>query len=535
MQISEANNDLLNVVTSQNTQKTDTSLQERKFVDLLSMAQSLLEIKTEEVSRVKGNQEALANKLSDIKVKEQLKPEKQFVQSKETGKNTGQNKSAGKKDKVETNSAETSEKVIKECQSQKKDKDNQVVQGGQTEGEVQENIVAVGEENILETAENAVLPSIVIPLFVNEEEIPSLQINQEEVLVEQVTDTSSLNNEQAIYIDASNNNNAEYLPKVENTVGENIETNITEDKRQDFELSEKGNLLHSDSNKINNANVEIVEKEVVLEQEEKISSMLPEGKKIEIKVNVENDQISEKAKPEIIKMELPEKEDESVLLSQESNIKDQNAVLEPMQVSENIVAMPTALPIEQENISIISQNLAKPITMEKAEGVLPSQVATVMAVEKKATNNPTEIGSFKEVYNKGLTKDVAEQIKINITQSAIKNVDKIEIQLKPESLGQLEIKLHISKDGRLQVHIIASNAETMEILQKDTEILKEAFNNAGYQTEDESFNFSYRGEEQNNNEKEKLREFIGEVLAQDVADEIAANDYISTDGVNIRV
>ena len=72
-------------------------------------------------------------------------------------------------------------------------------------------------------------------------------------------------------------------------------------------------------------------------------------------------------------------------------------------------------------------------------------------------------------------------------------------------------------------------------MQKDLGILKEAFDNAGYQTEDGSFSFSYRGEEQNNNEREQLRTFIGEVISRDVAEELAANDYIGADGVNIRV
>ena len=136
-----------------------------------------------------------------------------------------------------------------------------------------------------------------------------------------------------------------------------------------------------------------------------------------------------------------------------------------------------------------------------------------------------------------MTRDIAEQIKVNITQSAIKGVDKVEIKLNPADLGQLEIKMQIGKDGRLQAHIIASNAETLDLLQKDLSNLKDAFNNAGYQTDDGSFSFSYRGEEQNNNnEREQLRNFIGEVIAQDIAEELAANnDYVSVDGVNIRV
>ena len=85
--------------------------------------------------------------------------------------------------------------------------------------------------------------------------------------------------------------------------------------------------------------------------------------------------------------------------------------------------------------------------------------------------------SFRDVY-KGMGREVVNQIKVNITKSAVKGVDKIEIQLKPEDLGHIEIKMQISKDGKLQAHIISSRAETMDMLQKEMPSLEKAFNDA---------------------------------------------------------
>ena len=47
--------------------------------------------------------------------------------------------------------------------------------------------------------------------------------------------------------------------------------------------------------------------------------------------------------------------------------------------------------------------------------------------------------SFRDVY-KGMSREVVEQVKVNITKSAVKGIDKIDISLKPEDLGHIEIK-----------------------------------------------------------------------------------------------
>ena len=73
----------------------------------------------------------------------------------------------------------------------------------------------------------------------------------------------------------------------------------------------------------------------------------------------------------------------------------------------------------------------------------------------KIAANDAQNTSFKDVY-KGMSKEVIDQVKVNITKSAVKGVDKVEIQLKPEDLGHIEVKMQIGKDGKLQAHIIAS-------------------------------------------------------------------------------
>ena len=141
---------------------------------------------------------------------------------------------------------------------------------------------------------------------------------------------------------------------------------------------------------------------------------------------------------------------------------------------------------------------------------------------------------------KGMAKEVVEQIKVNITKSAVRGVDTIDIQLKPEDLGKVQVKMHIAKDGKIQAEIITSRAETAELLQKDASLLSKAFNDAGYNTDDKSFTFSFQNENQAKGQEKDdagLLKFIGETLEQE-AENIAGNDNLGYDpvlGLNIRV
>lgn len=148
--------------------------------------------------------------------------------------------------------------------------------------------------------------------------------------------------------------------------------------------------------------------------------------------------------------------------------------------------------------------------------------------------------SFKDIY-KGMSKEVVDQVKVNITKSAVKGVDKIDVSLKPEELGRIEIKMQI-KDGKLQAHIITSRPETMEILQKDMQSLERAFNDAGFQTDEGSLSFSFNEGNQAGAQQEKnaeLRHFMSNMFENDKNEEILNAENIANwspeKGLNIRV
>lgn len=148
--------------------------------------------------------------------------------------------------------------------------------------------------------------------------------------------------------------------------------------------------------------------------------------------------------------------------------------------------------------------------------------------------------SFRDIY-KGMSKEVVDQVKVNITKSAVKGVDKIDISLKPEELGHIQIKMQIAKDGKLQAHIISSRPETMEVLQKEIHNLEKAFNEAGFQTDEGSLSFSFQGNQagQEQDRNSELRNYIGSVFENETVDTAAGNDnqllWSPDKGLNIRV
>lgn len=150
--------------------------------------------------------------------------------------------------------------------------------------------------------------------------------------------------------------------------------------------------------------------------------------------------------------------------------------------------------------------------------------------------------SFRDVY-KGMSREVVDQVKVNITKSAVKGIDKIDISLKPEDLGHIEIKMQIGKDGKLQAHIISTRPETMEALQKEMQSLEKAFNDAGFQTDEGSLSFSFRDGNQANQNQERengLRSFIGDIFEKEAGNDLLGDAFQNqswngTTGLNIRV
>lgn len=291
-------------------------------------------------------------------------------------------------------------------------------------------------------------------------------------------------------------------------------------------------------------------------QAEALDEKIENGKAIKVSVNVQNEQeavLDKKlVKEDIALRETMQKISEGKESSEPLILKNAKTTLTQEVKPNTVQNQPNIAPqlsgaanvangqTPIENIAVKTVEVAKIDSVSNSGTTLGASVAGNDFAQMSKTETSARIGdnSFKDIY-KGMSKEVVDQVKVNITKSAIKGVDKIDISLKPEDLGHIEVKMQISKDGKLQAHIISSRPETMEMLQKEMQSLERAFADAGFEMDEGGLTFSFNDRDQaNQNEKEestRLRHFIGEMLEGENTEEMANDNWNYSQGLNIRV
>lgn len=295
------------------------------------------------------------------------------------------------------------------------------------------------------------------------------------------------------------------------------------------------------------------DQDILAQQAAKLGEAVGEDRKVKVEVSVKEEKIADAVDGGLVKNAKLSDETLSAVVESKGAVKGNplTEVKTPAQqaaAQNQIREMPltmTAGAVSNAAAAAADDTAAVAVSTETGSVTL-AHAGTVggemLANAKASAANDSSSTSFRDVY-KGMGKEVVDQIKVNITKSAVKGVDKIEIQLKPEDLGHIEVKMQIGKDGKLQAHIVASRPETAEILQKEIGNLQKAFNEAGFQTDEGSLSFSFRddGQAGQNQERNNLRNFIGDVLEQETAMDAAVGDLFAgtawdgKNGLNIRV
>lgn len=295
------------------------------------------------------------------------------------------------------------------------------------------------------------------------------------------------------------------------------------------------------------------DQDILAQQAAKLGEAVGEDRKVKVEVSVKEEKIADAVDGGLVKNAKLSDETLSAVVEGKDAVKGNplTEVKTPAQqaaAQNQIREMPltmTAGAVSNAAAAAADDTAAVAVSAETGSVTL-AHAGTVggemLANAKASAANDSSSTSFRDVY-KGMGKEVVDQIKVNITKSAVKGVDKIEIQLKPEDLGHIEVKMQIGKDGKLQAHIVASRPETAEILQKEIGNLQKAFNEAGFQTDEGSLSFSFRddGQAGQNQERNNLRNFIGDVLEQETAMDAVVGDLFAgtawdgKNGLNIRV
>ena len=285
--------------------------------------------------------------------------------------------------------------------------------------------------------------------------------------------------------------------------------------------------------------LEEVEGQKISEQAAKLSEVIgKEVSKAEIKVSVKEEKISQLSSNDLL-AGTNSTSDSVALQAQTTTMPDDVAVKDLNMMPTFNVASSNVTEVSAGSVSQVAAVEANSSNLNTAV-VAGSEFVKAAKADASAESNQT---SFRDIY-KGMSKEIIDQVKVNITKSAVKGIDKIDISLKPVDLGHIEVKMQIGKDGKLQAHIISSRPETMEVLQKEMQTLEKAFNDAGFQTDEGSLSFSFRGGNQANQNQEHdngLRNFIGDIFEKEASNDLLAGDafqnqsWNGTTGLNIRV
>ena len=503
----------------------------------------------------KSKTSSVADKKDSTPIKENKQDKINNKSTKET--NSAETSSSQNKDAIkdkEANKTSQTENTSENSNIDKTQQDENVAQGQTNNSENTEEAKEITDSQTQETvdetsAETDVFSVLNIILPENLQNMGAVTVynslnNTYSVMTgEEISDMLSRSSDISAYLSGDEYSDITIMPTIEQAssqmalegfeeVQPEVMKNITQVDKQVNAVKSQDNLLD----------------ENIAKQSDKLAEMISIDKRIKVDVNVEEENFSYQTAKVTVKEVMGVADNQQNQGESKGALNAQTGDSTYSQIQSPNSATNVAVPSQ----SMSAQDMvstAKINTQTKAMGeVNSSNMSQLAGVDGAAQGLKSENGvaaenktSFRDIY-KGMSREVAEQVKVNITKSAVKGVDSIEIKLKPEELGHIEIKMQLSKDGKLQAHIIASRAETGEMLQKELPTLEKAFSDAGFNLDEGSLSFSYREENSAQEQNNELRNFIGRVLEQDAENENTPEygSHISevwdgTSALNIRV
>ena len=122
---------------------------------------------------------------------------------------------------------------------------------------------------------------------------------------------------------------------------------------------------------------------------------------------------------------------------------------------------------------------------------------------------------------------VADQISVQISRALAAGMDRITIQLKPESLGRVEVKLELAPDGRVTAAVTADNKNTLDLLQQDSRGLEQALRDAGLNADSGSLSYNLRGHNPEAHDLPLAGSAVGAEDASEAVDEPGLDELLA--------
>jgi len=127
-----------------------------------------------------------------------------------------------------------------------------------------------------------------------------------------------------------------------------------------------------------------------------------------------------------------------------------------------------------------------PVSVEPLGGVAGSTTQNI-AAQSRTTATPTP-----QARPNVPAQIITEQVAINIQRAVGAGNDRINIQLRPQELGRIDVAMEMGKDGRMTAIITAEKPETLDMLRSDSKSLLQSLNDAGLQTNSDSLSFNLK-------------------------------------------
>ena len=169
--------------------------------------------------------------------------------------------------------------------------------------------------------------------------------------------------------------------------------------------------------------------------------------------------------------------------------------------------------------------------------------ATSGVVATKATA-PYSFASQLSAQHSLSMASAVDQVALQINRNAKNGSNQMTLQMHPADLGQVNVKLDISSDGKVSGFVTASNSTTLDMLSKDSRSLERSLQDAGFQADPGSLQFSMSdqsGSRSNQNAAQSSSN-SGFGGASDIAlndgmslPVVTENYYVTSTGVNLRV
>ena len=99
-------------------------------------------------------------------------------------------------------------------------------------------------------------------------------------------------------------------------------------------------------------------------------------------------------------------------------------------------------------------------------------------------------------------KMVSDQITVAINRNIVNGQNNFSIRLHPAELGQVDIRLEFSADGKMNASMVVENERTLSMLQRDQGALTKALQDAGVDLSGKNMNFSLMKQSQENNKQQ---------------------------------